>query len=210
MLDSLKHFARESWLLVVASVLCGLLLAATNAALGPRIEVNKALKLTSLAGGLLPAAQAFAPLSSPVEVKGLGGETESAAVFRATTDDQTVGWVFKVVGSGFADKIELVVAADASFSKLVGYDVVSSSETPGFGDQIKDAYYRNQFTGAPVGQLSLVGLGAAKEQDIDSTIVAISGATISSTAVVQAMNHYLPQLKDQLQQKGLIGHGNNP
>ncbi len=210
MLDSLTRFVRESWLLVVASVLCGLLLAATNAALGPRIEVNKALKLTSLAGGLLPSAQAFVPLSSPVEVKGLDGKTESAAVFKATTDDQTVGWVFKVVGSGFADKIELVVAVDASFSRLAGYDVVSSSETPGFGDQIKDAYYRNQFTGAPVGQFSLVGLGAANEQDIDSTIVAISGATISSTAVVQAMNHYLMQLKDQLQQKGLIGHGSNP
>jgi len=40
--------------------------------------------------------------------------------------------------------------------------------------------------------------------------VAISGATVSSTAVVAAMNLYLPQIKEQLQQKGLIGHGNQP
>lgn len=210
MLDNLKRFVQESWLLVAASLVCGLLLAATNAALGPRIERNKTLKLTNLAGGLLPEAKSFTPLPEPVEVKGLDGKAESAVVFKAMADGKVVGWAFKAVGSGFADKIDLVVAVDASFSKLAGYDVVASSETPGFGDQIKDSYYRGQFSGAPADKFSLVGAGAANPQEIDSTIVAISGATISSTAVVQAMNHYLPQFKEQLQQKGLIGHGNNP
>lgn len=210
MLDSLKRFLQESWLLVAASLVCGLLLAAANATLGPRIELNKTLKLTNLARGLLPEAKSFAPLPEPVEVKGLDGKEESAVVFKATNGDKLVGWAFKVVGSGFADKIDLVVAVDASFSKLAGYNVVSSNETPGFGDQIKDSYYRDQFAGAPAGPFTLVGSGAANPQDIDSTIVAISGATISSTAVVQAMNHYLPQFKEQLQKKGLIADGSNP
>lgn len=210
MLDNLKIFIRESWLLVASAVVCGLLLAATNAALGPRIEMNKTLKLTSLAAGLLPEAKSFAPLPEPIEVQGLDGKIESAVVFKATADDKVVGWAFKATGSGFADRIDLVVAVDASFSKLTGYDVVASSETPGFGDQIKDNYFRGQFTGAPADTFSLVGTGAGNPADIDSTIVAISGATISSTAVVQAMNHYLPQFKEQLQQKGLIANGSNP
>ncbi|MEN6427660.1 MAG: FMN-binding protein [Phycisphaerales bacterium] len=208
-MDSLRRFVQESWLLVTASLVCGVLLAATNAALGPRIELNKAAKLTNLAVGLLPQAKTFVPLD-PVEIKALDGRAESAVVFKAMADDKVVGWVFKVVGSGFADKIELVAAVDASFQKIAGYDVLTSSETVGFGDQIKDAYYRNQFAGAPTDRFTLVGTGAAKSQDIDSTIVAISGATISSTAVVQAMNHYLPQFKEQLQKKGLIGNGSNP
>jgi electron transport complex protein RnfG len=209
-LDSLKRFLQESWLLVGSALVCGLLLAATNAALSPRIEMNKSAKLTSLAAGLLPEAKTFAPVSEPVEVQGLDGRAESALVLKAMADDKIVGWVFRVVGSGFADRIELVTAVDASFERLAGYDVVASNETPGFGDQIKEPYYRGQFVGAPVGQFSLVGLGAAQPQEIDSTIVAISGATISSSAVVQAMNHYLPQFKEQLQQKGLIGNGSNP
>jgi len=208
-LDSLKHFGRESWLLISASLVCGLLLAVANAALGPRIELNKAAKLTNLAVGLLPDAKTFAPLD-PVEIRALDGRTEPAAVFKAMTDNKVVGWVFKAVGAGFADKIELVVAVDASFQKIAGYDVLSSSETVNFGDQIKDAYYRAQFTGAPVGRLTLVSPGTAKPEDIDSSIVAISGATISSTAVVQAMNYYLPQFKEQLEKKGLIGNGSNP
>ncbi len=210
MLDNLKIFVRESWLLVTAALLCGLLLAATNAALGPRIQMNKTLKLTNLAAGLLPEAKNFVPLPEPIEIKGLDGKPEPAVVFKAVAKDKVVGWAFKAVGSGFADKIDLVVGVDASFNKLTGYDVVASSETPGFGDQIKDAYYRGQFAGAPAERFNLVGFGAANAADIDSTIVAISGATISSTAVVQAMNHYLPQLKEQLQQKGLIPNDSNP
>ncbi|HQG47961.1 MAG TPA: hypothetical protein PK373_02645, partial [Sedimentisphaerales bacterium] len=120
MLDNLKIFVRESWLLVTAALLCGLLLAATNAALGPRIQMNKTLKLTNLAAGLLPEAKNFVPLPEPIEVKGLDGKPEPAVVFKAVVKDKVVGWAFKAVGSGFADKIDLVVGVDASFNKLTG------------------------------------------------------------------------------------------
>jgi len=207
-LPSLKRFFQESWLLIAASFLCGLLLAATNAALSPRIELNKVMKLTNLAKTLLPAAQTFAPVQEPLEVKALDGRMGPATVFKAVADDRVVGWVFKVVGSGFADKIELVVAADASFQKLAGFDVLASNETPGFGSQLKEPFFRSQFAGAPADRFTLVSTG--NREQIDSTIVAISGATVSSTAVVEALNRYLPQIKEQLQQKGLTGNGNLP
>ncbi len=208
MLRSLRHFLQESWLLVGASFFFGLLIAATNAALSPRIEVNKIRKLTNLAAGLLAEAKRFVPLAEPVELRVRGGKTEPVAMYEAVADDQVVGWVFKVVGSGFADKIELVVAVDGPFQKLAGFDVLASNETPSVGDQIKELSFREQFMGAPADRFTLVSTG--NRQAIDSTIVAISGATVSSTAVVEAMNLYLPQIKEQLQQKGLIGHGNEP
>ena len=203
---SIRHFFEQSWLLIVASFFFGLLIAITNAALSPRIEQNKTTKLNQLAGGLLPDATAFAAVTESIEIKALDGKLQTVPVYRATTGNQTVGWVFQVVGSGFADKIELVVAVDAAFATLAGFDVLASNETPGFGDQIKDSYYRDQFKGAPTDGLTLVKTG--DPTTIDSEIVAISGATVSSVAVVRAIDHYLPQIKTQLQQKGLIGHGN--
>ena len=205
---SVKHFLQESWLLIAASFFFGLLIAGTNAALSARIEMNKVTKLTNLAEGLLTDAKRFVPLAEPVEVRTRGGKTEPVAVYKAVAGDEVVGWVFKVVGSGFADKIELVAAVDGLFEKFAGFDVLASNETPGFGDQIKEMFFREQFMGAPADRLSLVSTGS--RQEIDSTIVAISGATVSSTAVVEAMNVYVPQIKEQLQQKGLIGHGNHP
>ena len=203
---SLKHFFEQSWLLIVASFFFGLLIAATNAALAPRIEMNKVTKLTSLAEALLPEAQKFVPAKERVEIAMYGGEKLEVPVYQALADGNTVGWTFKAVGSGFADKIELVVAVDAGFDTLAGFDVLASNETPGFGDQIKSDYFRKQFAGVPAAKLTLVNTGDSKE--IDDKIVAISGATVSSTAVVETINRYLLQIKEQLQQKGLIGNGN--
>ncbi len=199
---SIKHFFEQSWLLIVASFFFGLLIAITNAALSPRIERNKSAKLNELASGLLTTATTFAQVDRDMEVEGLDGRAQDIPVYRAVMGNQIVGWVFQVVGSGFADKIELVVAVDDEFETLAGFDVLASNETPGFGDQIKGDYFRDQFEGAPADELTLVKAGDPAA--IDSEIVAISGATVSSTAVVEALDHYLPRIKTQLQQEGLI------
>ena len=199
---SIKHFFEQSWLLIVASFFFGLLIAVTNASLAPRIAWNATAKLNALATGLLPQAEKFAPLDEMIDITAPGGKQQALQIYKGTADGETVGWIFKAVGSGFADKIELVVAVDAKFQTLAGFDVLLSSETPGFGDQIKYDYFRSQFKGAPAGALTLVNAG--NPQTIDAQIVAISGATVSSTAVVETVSHYLTQVKEQMQQKGLI------
>lgn len=204
-MHSIKRFFEQSWLLIVASFFFGLLIAITNVALSPRIERNKTSKLYELASGLLPNATGFTAVTESIEIKALDGKSQELTVYQAAANNQTIGWVFQVIGSGFADKIELVVAVDAAFETLAGFDVLSSNETPGFGDRIKDSYYRDQFKGAPTEGLTLVKTG--DPETIDSEIVAISGATVSSAAVVRAIDHYLPQVKSQLQKKGLIGNG---
>jgi len=204
---SIRHFFEQSWLLILASFCFGLLIATTNAALAPRIERNKIRKLTTLAGKLLAGTDEFVPLEAPIQVTAMDGRPTSMTVYRAASKQQTVGWVFQIVGFGFADKIELVLAADRPFETLAGFDVLTSNETPGFGDQIGQPYFRGQFKGAPARPFNLIKVG--NPQQIDSDIVAITGATVSSTAVVEAMNHYISQVKEQLQQKGLIGNGSD-
>ena len=65
--------------------------------------------------------------------------------------------------------------------------------------------FRNQFVNAPSMEFMLVKTGDRKK--IDSEIVAISGATISSQAVVDMINVFLPQVKAQMQAEGLISDG---
>ncbi len=204
-MSKLKLFAQESWLLLVSSFVFGLLIAVTNAALSGRIELNKSAKLNELTRTLLPDAETFKPVEAQIEVTLPGGTKETAQVFEAlSADKQRVGWSFRAYGSGFADTIELVVAVDGGFQKMMGYSVLASSETPGFGDQIKNDYFRSQFVNAPAGPLTLAKTGDPAA--IDSQIVAISGATVTSTAVVGIFNAFLVQIKDQMTEKGLIGH----
>lgn len=200
-----KLFVEESWLLILAAIMFGGLLAFTNAAWAPRIAANEIAKFNALAGSLLEGAADFEPLGEPVVITAPGGKTIPVPVNRALNDSgQTVGWAFVVVGSGFADKIRLVVGVDDRFETLAGFGVLSSNETPGFGDKITipGGFFQSQFPGAPADALELVKIGSPDE--IDSQIVAISGATVTSQAVVDALNLYLVGLKNAMQEQGLL------
>ena len=204
-MSKIKYFIQQSWLLIAASFCFGLLIAVTSAALSPRIAQNKINKRNRLVGALLPAAKNFNLSDAEIEIDSIQGRKEKVEVFRAMSEaGECVGWSFNAAGPGFADKIELVVAVDKDFLKIAGFDVLASNETPGFGDQIKYDYYRDQFTGAPAEELKLVSTGEPK--NIDSEIVAISGATISSESVVEIISNSITQIKEQMQKKGLIGN----
>jgi len=196
---------QQSWLLIVASFCFGLLIAVTNAALSPRIRQNEINKRNRMVTVLLPEAKDFILLDEQVEIQSLQGKKEKVEIYKVMSkDDECVGWSFESAGSGFADKIKLVIALDKNFEKIAGFDVLSSNETPGFGDQIKYDYFRDQFEGAPAGELRLVTVGERETKD--SEIVAISGATISSEAVVEIISNSVTQIKVQMQKKGIIGN----
>ncbi len=201
----IKHFIQQSWLLIISSFCFGLLIAVTSAAWSPRIEQNKIDKLNRLMGGLLPKATEF-ELETEFEIESAKGKKAKSTVYKAVSDaGKCAGYCFNASGSGFADKIELVVAVDKNFQKIAGFDILTSNETPGFGDQIKLPWYRSQFEGTPAEELQLVKTGDAEK--IDSKIVAVTGATVSSEAVVEIINNSITQIKDQMQKKGLIGNG---
>jgi electron transport complex protein RnfG len=204
--NRIKYFIQQSWLLIVASFFFGLLIAVTSAGLSPRIRQNEINKRNRLVSALLPEAKDFILLDKQIEIQSPQGKKENVEIYKAVSEtSDCVGWSFEAAGSGFADKIKLVVALDKNFEKIAGFDVLASNETPGFGDQIKYDYYRNQFKGAPAGQLKLVTVGEPGK--IDSEIVAISGATISSEAVVDIVSNYVTQVKEQMLKKEIIGNG---
>jgi H+/Na+-translocating ferredoxin:NAD+ oxidoreductase subunit G len=202
-MSKIKFFFVQSWLLLVASFGFGLLLAATNAAWQPRIIQNEKDKFNNLANVLVSEATSFEVALEAAQIDMGKGKFRKTDIKKAlNADGQCVGWAFIAEGAGFADKIRLVLAVDAKFEKLAGFGVLSSNETPGFGDKIKNDFFRIQFIGAPTDVLELFKIGDATI--IDSRIVAISGATVSSEAVVKILNNYIKQAKSLLQKEGSI------
>jgi Na+-translocating ferredoxin:NAD+ oxidoreductase subunit G len=201
MLNLLKHFFRQSWLLIVSSLVFGMLIAVTNAALDPMIQQNKKDKINNLMSRLITGATKFEIVVQGLDVPGQKGKILKTDVYQGKNEKGDVlGYSFIASGPGFADKIELVIAADGAFEKFLGFNVLSSSETPGFGDKINNASYSGQFVDLPVTQIELVKAAKSKPNQI----VAITGATVSSDAVVAIFNNYSDIIKKQLQAKGLI------
>ncbi len=204
-MSKIKHFIQQSWLLIVASFCFGLLIAVTSTALSPRIEQNEKDKLYNLMRQLISDDNDFDKAIEQVEVPGKKGRILRTDIYRAIdVDGKNVGFAFVAAGPGFADKIKLVIAVDGNCERFFGFKVLSSNETPGFGSKIMEDYFGNQFKKAPAQKLVVAKAG--KTEKIDSEIIAISGATVSSDAVVKILNTYIDKIKEQLQVEGLINN----
>ena len=204
-MSKIKYFLEQSWLIIAASFIFGALLACTNAAWKPLIEQNEIDKFNNEARKLLPDAVKFeSPKGVETFLAQLGkGKTAEPKIKQAfNANNVCVGWAFIAEGPGFADKIKLVITTDAKFENLQGFGVLFSNETPGFGDKIKNAPFQSQFAGAPVAEFYLSKIG--DRQKIDSEIIAITGATVSSEAVVKIMNNFIEQIKTSTKKEGLI------
>lgn len=204
MSSKIALFFRESWLLMVSSLFFGGLLAITNAAWSPKVAENEIKKFNRLAGGLLTGAVQFEPVKDIKLDLGKGKNTSVDIRKGMDASGNCLGWAFVCEGRGFVDAIKLVVTTDAGFTKMYGFGVLQCTETPGFGDKItiKNGFYQSQFKGVPTEPFKLVKSGDPKT--LDSNIVAMTGATVTSRAVVDALNNYMQQIKPQLVKQGLI------
>jgi hypothetical protein len=83
MLRKLIYFWKESWLLMVSSVVFGLILAATESAWGPRIEENQVRLFNKQAGQLLPEATTFEAVAETISISTEQGTPQQADVRKA-------------------------------------------------------------------------------------------------------------------------------
>jgi electron transport complex protein RnfG len=195
---SLRHFIEQSWLLILLAFCCGLLLALTNAALKPRIDKNEIAEMYDKMKGLIPQAVQFNKVIPQAAIAGNVTDVYEAA----DADKQVLGFAFVGTGSGFQDKIKLVIAVNKDCTKLLGFEVLFSNETPGFGSRITEAWFRDQFVEAPAETLEVVKSGDPDKKD--NQIVALTGATVSSDAVAKIFNNHIAALRELLKQEGLI------
>jgi len=102
--------------------------------------------------------------------------------YSGLSDGNIVGYVFSVVNKGYGGDINITVGIDME-GKITGVNIGKNNETPGLGskatpeitDQLKDL--------KPVDTLKVVKGESDKAEDIQS----ISGATITSRAVTDAV-----------------------
>jgi electron transport complex protein RnfG len=110
-----------------------------------------------------------------------------------------VGYAIPADGSGFMDTIKLIYGFDPTRRVIVGMAVLDSRETPGLGDKIiTDSEFHENFVALVVEpEIDAVKKG---KKTAENQVDCITGATISSEAVVSILNRstqrWLPVLED--------------
>lgn len=184
----------------LAGLLSGLIIVSVYEATLPTIMANKAKAMREAAFQVLPGVtkvQRWAWRDNKLVVAENGPSGEEAMFAGFDANDQLVGYALPGAGPGFQDIISLLYGYRTSDQRIIGLRILDSRETPGLGDKIfKDRDFQLNFTSLAVTpDIKAVKKGTkAAPNEID----AITGATISSKAVVKILNTanatWLPRL----------------
>lgn len=166
--------------------------------------------ISILAGGLLAIVSEWA---DPLIAANLKAATQ-AAIFRVQPegnnykaiqnagceayivmkeDSSAIGYALVYDGNGFQGKIRLIAGLSDDLEKITALEILDQVETPGLGTKITETPFTDQFkqlqTSPKVGWIKGV------EPDKPNEIQAITGATISSKAVVDIINNGIVQMR---------------
>ena len=117
---------------------------------------------------------------------GADGASGAGEVDTAGGGDKTAaGYVATIIAYGYGGSMQVIVGISADM-KVTGVRLTKHSETPGLGANASEPWFLNQFAGKDTSSMLGVAKNAAGASSYD--IVAISGATVTSSAVTQAVN----------------------
>lgn len=105
-------------------------------------------------------------------------------VIQALDDNgNKIGYIVKSNVRGYSSAIS--VAIGYSLDGVVqGIELLANNDTPGFGLELSNPEFKNRFSGVQTDQFVLTKGSASNDNDID----VYSGATITTTAVIKAVN----------------------
>lgn len=113
-------------------------------------------------------------------------------IYSVEENGEVTGYAFPVRGTGLWGSVEGYVAISSDYSKLLGIDFVSHSETPGLGGRISEDEYRNQFRDMDLSE-GTEGRYIVYRPAPGGNADAISGATLTSQSVAQFVNADIEQ-----------------
>lgn len=184
----MKNMLKDTLILFVITLFAGLILSVVYEVTKEPIAVQEEKARQEAFAAVFEGASNFetVELSEPDGVladNGITGLTVNEAVQALGSDGGLLGYCITVTShEGYGGDIKLTVGVNLDGS-LNGISILEISETPGLGMKAEEVL-KPQFAGKNAVQFEVTKTGAAAENQID----AISGATITSKAVTNAVN----------------------
>jgi electron transport complex protein RnfG len=175
--------------LFIITVVTGLILGVVHdVTLEPIRITQERLKAEALRGAL-PDAEEFRTVGKVQKAEDAGPIIKD--VQQALSGGKTLGYCVTVTSRGYGGAIELV-AGITNDGKLRGVRILNHSETPGLGAKSAEEDFYGQFRDSD--KVTVV----KREPEAPGEIMAISGATITSTAVTDGVNAALEYWRGHL------------
>jgi len=181
--------------LTLITACAGLVLSLVEQVTRAPIAEQRRMEMLRALESVLPAFD-NAPDSDMVELivgKDKRGRDVMRTFYRGRQHGELTGIAFKVTApDGYSGNIEIMLGIHPD-GTVAGVEILLSSETPGLGDKIKEARFREQFKGRGLDNADWRVRKDGGEFD------QLTGATISPRAVVGAVRKGLEFYRDHRQ-----------
>lgn len=175
--------------LTIIGILSGVILAGVFEVANPYILLNKEKELKEAIFVVLPGAVDYDTIEK-------GSHQDKLTLYRGLgADGEPVGIAFKAEGVGFQGNIVLMVGLGMDYLELKGIRILEQLETPGLGNRIGEPEFEVQFRGVKI--KPRVEYIKYRKPEKPNQIQAITGATISSAAVVKNINRAISDVMEK-------------
>ncbi|MBI3753706.1 MAG: RnfABCDGE type electron transport complex subunit G [Deltaproteobacteria bacterium] len=182
--------------LTIIGAVSGGILAGVFHVADPLIQANREKELKEAIFVVLPEAKDYKVLEKEVD-------KEKITVYKGIdAEGKPVGLAFIADGGGFQGNIRIMVGLNIDYLKLKGIRVLEQNETPGLGNRIKEPQFEDQFKGLEI--KPKVEYIKYRKPEKPNQIQAITGATISSDAVVKNINNAVAKVLKNFPQEEVL------
>ena len=182
----------------IAGLLSGIILVATYTYTAPIIKANKEAAMQRAIFKVLPNCASYNTLKltnglleekAPDAGNKKEDDKDELLVYAGFNENkELIGFAIPGSEPGFQDIIGVIFGYNAIGKVIIGFEVLESKETPGLGDKIfKDADFQTNFTSLAV-EPEIIPVKKGEKQK-PNEVEAITGATISSKAIVKLLNN---------------------
>lgn len=187
----MKSMIKNTIVIVIITIIAGALLGGVYTLTQEPIALQKEKTKQAACQKVFAEAEHFqvkeyAPekIQSVLDIAGFDQEAINEVFEACNQNGEKIGYVFSVTTKeGYGGDINFMMGVNLD-GVLNGIEIISISETAGLGMKAKEPEFMNQFSGKKVLQFSLTKSGAAQDYEID----ALSGATVTSNAMVNGVN----------------------
>ncbi len=172
-MKSLKEYLVPTVTLFIICLVATLLLGVTNEVTAP-IIADLAVETERKSRQIV-----FADAADFGEAK--ISEDGTSVVAALDENSNTIGYVVVNSEKGYGGDISVMTGVDLN-GKVTGVNILSHSETAGLGANATSEKFRDKFIGL------IEGITVSKDKPGENSIDALTGATITSRAVVNAVN----------------------
>ncbi len=170
---SFKEVAVPAITLFLIAAICTAILAVTDSVTAPKIAENNEQAEIATRQLVFEDAKSFSDVKTAEDATYVEALDESG---------NTIGYVFTTSSKGYGGEIKIMTGIDSD-GKVTGMEILAIEETAGLGMNAKKDDFRNQYVNNS-GEFTVVKSNAGENE-----IQALTGATITSQAVTDAVNN---------------------